>query len=777
MDKDRQIYQLHQKGYAELVKAISELKSDTQKVKLEGVALATIKGDKGDTPVKGKDYFTKAEIEEFLSKSKPVKGKDYFTKEDQKSIVNEVMSLIPPPKDGKDAVVDYKKIEKFVKSEVAKIEIPVPEPGKDAVVDYNSIIISVLKQIPAVDLDPIKKELKEEVKKYYESAPRTRILNSGGPTTRLGELVDVNLEGATNGQVLALGPNGNWHAVDMSGGVSSFVDLTDTPDTYTGQSTKIVRVKADETGLEFVTPSSEADTLQTVTDRGRTIDIIDDSFAIQVRSSDGLLEKVDIGNGSDGAGFVNLFKLDGSLGINLEGNTVTAERGSFTGELVGSIYRAVNIDTSVVGSGRSIPLQMTYDDPSTSLTGNISGMFFVNNNTTDNSYAGLAFGSKDLSGTTTVNAFVHGVMTSHTSGSPSADLAFGTRNAGTLSASMFLRADGRLYIERDNLSPNGIAHHLLELKAHTSSTGNGFGAGIRFMNQETIGATPWEMGYVTIGRDGHDQSGIYKIHLSSVGTSRNVWEIDKDGNVVQTNYGASNAYLLSGNLNGGNYFATTNQNVHAQAIAGYEANANSSRKFGLYAPSSIHTNVSAGFTNTAVLRSEVYPTLAIINNQANGAIHFRTDGSLTSNNRVVINSSGLGVFVTPTNSPASGVDVADGNITLLLGAENNARTRTNSQTKITRIANFHYTNAEEPSAMIMGSSNSTDNVVNIGGGSLAMNAATTVNFYTANNNTTQTGTVRGTIDLDGNWILVLPTSSAGLPTGALWNNSGVVNIV
>lgn len=33
---------------------------------------------KGDTPIKGKDYFTKKEIEEFISKATPVKGVDYF---------------------------------------------------------------------------------------------------------------------------------------------------------------------------------------------------------------------------------------------------------------------------------------------------------------------------------------------------------------------------------------------------------------------------------------------------------------------------------------------------------------------------------------------------------------------------------------------------------------------------------------------------------------------------------------------------------------------------
>lgn len=57
-------------------------------------------------------------------------------------------------------------------------------------------------------------------------------------------------------------------AIDMSAGWPSrsvavptplpahtFLSLTDTPDTYTGQAAKIASVKADESGLEFVTPS------------------------------------------------------------------------------------------------------------------------------------------------------------------------------------------------------------------------------------------------------------------------------------------------------------------------------------------------------------------------------------------------------------------------------------------------------------------------------------------------------------------------------------------
>ena len=44
-----------------------------------------------------------------------------------------------------------------------------------------------------------------------------------------------------------------WNAVSGSGGATAFIQLTDTPSSYVGQGSKTVRVKADESGLEFVT--------------------------------------------------------------------------------------------------------------------------------------------------------------------------------------------------------------------------------------------------------------------------------------------------------------------------------------------------------------------------------------------------------------------------------------------------------------------------------------------------------------------------------------------
>jgi hypothetical protein len=62
----------------------------------------------------------------------------------------------------------------------------------------------------------------------------------------------------------------------------------------------------------------------------------------------------------------------------------------------------------------------------------------------------------------------------------------------------------------------------------------------------------------------------------------------------------------------------------------------------------------------------------------------------------------------------------------------------------------HYTNAEESFGIISGQSTTSSNILNIGGGAAGLNAATSVNFYTAANNTTVTGTQRLTINASGN---------------------------
>jgi hypothetical protein len=64
----------------------------------------------------------------------------------------------------------------------------------------------------------------------------------------------------------------------------------------------------------------------------------------------------------------------------------------------------------------------------------------------------------------------------------------------------------------------------------------------------------------------------------------------------------------------------------------------------------------------------------------------------------------------------------------------------------------HYTNAEEPFGVIRGATGVSSNIITIGGGVNAVNAATEIDFYTASNHTTINGTRRGRIDSSGNFL-------------------------
>jgi hypothetical protein len=85
---------------------------------------------------------------------------------------------------------------------------------------------------------------------------------------------------------------------------------------------------------------------------------------------------------------------------------------------------------------------------------------------------------------------------------------------------------------------------------------------------------------------------------------------------------------------------------------------------------------------------------------------------------------------------------------------------TNSTAKEGSVGFAHYTNTEEPVFACGGFSYSGNNEVYVGGGSNALNAATTIDFYTAANSTTVTGTPRARIDSSGN-LLVGTTSTIG----------------
>jgi len=136
-------------------------------------------------------------------------------------------------------------------------------------------------------------------------------------------------------------------------------------------------------------------------------------------------------------------------------------------------------------------------------------------------------------------------------------------------------------------------------------------------------------------------------------------------------------------------------------------------------------------------------------------------GSLTSGfyrpaaDQIAIAIAGAqAVLVTSTGATFAGAATATG---LEISSANEAihlltyDATGDAASKETRWGLKHYTNAEEPIAMIGGSAAAAASYLWIGGAFANMNAVTEINFYTAANNTTLTGTFRGKIDSAGNW--------------------------
>jgi len=88
---------------------------------------------------------------------------------------------------------------------------------------------------------------------------------------------------------------------------------------------------------------------------------------------------------------------------------------------------------------------------------------------------------------------------------------------------------------------------------------------------------------------------------------------------------------------------------------------------------------------------------------------------------------------------------------------------TDVTTKSMRVGLAHYTNAEEPMALLVATSAAGASTLNIGGGVSLANAATKVAIYTAANNTTTTGTERWSWDSSGHY---LPTADNTYDIGA-----------
>lgn len=148
------------------------------------------------------------------------------------------------------------------------------------------------------------------------------------------------------------------------------------------------------------------------------------------------------------------------------------------------------------------------------------------------------------------------------------------------------------------------------------------------------------------------------------------------------------------------------------------------------------------------------------------ALTFYEDGE-TSKPRLSLATGGnVGIG---TTVPGAGLDVSNGGNTVLLGADNNALTRTDATIKTARVGMVHRTNAEEQINLISGSAGLLNNNIFIGGGVNTYNAATQIGFYTAANTTTLDGSERMRIDSNG----FIGINTTGTPAKQLEVNGDV----
>ena len=147
---------------------------------------------------------------------------------------------------------------------------------------------------------------------------------------------------------------------------------------------------------------------------------------------------------------------------------------------------------------------------------------------------------------------------------------------------------------------------------------------------------------------------------------------------------------------------------------------------------------------------------------ATGTLRMRIDnaGVVSMFDKVLIG----GITVGGTNALAIGG--ASGRV--LISSVN-----TDATPKASQLMNAHFTNAEEPFTMVRGATASGTNTVTLGGGASDGNAATLINFSTAANSTTLSGTIRmfinsaGLVTMNGDLTLdsASPNATFGDGTG------------
>ena len=128
---------------------------------------------------------------------------------------------------------------------------------------------------------------------------------------------------------------------------------------------------------------------------------------------------------------------------------------------------------------------------------------------------------------------------------------------------------------------------------------------------------------------------------------------------------------------------------------------------------------------------------------------FTSDDTAPVQRMTITKEGNVGIGTTSPSTTFSGLDISSGALSLIIGADNGVSTRTNATQKVARFGSYNYTNANAPVGMMLANNDGTNNLLLLGGGSSAFIATTQIQFYTAANNNTASGTERMSITSGG----------------------------